>query len=127
MNEHPQRTMETGPQGSAPKRRRQRRDASQWQALIEHQRTSGLTIKRFCAEHGVGQASFYAWRRHLRHGAPAQSNNIEKFVRLEPRQAAENEAVEVRFGDGVTLRCSSAHLAELVRLLRSEQDEAGSC
>ena len=127
MNEHPQRTMETGPQGSAQKRRRQRRDASQWQALIEHQRTSGLTIKRFCAEHKVGEASFYAWRRHLQRTPPSPSKHVDKFVRLEPRQAAESEAVEVRFGGGVTLRCSSAHLADLVRLLRSGRDEADPC
>jgi transposase-like protein len=127
MNEHPKRTSETGAQGSAPKRRRQRRDASQWQVLIEQQRTSGLAIKRFCAEHGVGEASFYAWRRHLRRTPPLQSNDVEKFVRLEPRQAAVSDALEVRFTCGTTLRCSSAHLADLVGLLRSERDEAGPC
>jgi len=127
MNEHAEQTKNIGIGASAKRRRRRRRDASQWQALIEQQRTSGLTVKRFCAEHGVGEASFFAWRRHLRHGAQSQSNNIDKFVRLEPRHAAASDAIEVRFGGGVTLRCSSAHLAELVRMLRSERDEAGSC
>ncbi len=127
MHEHPNRTSETVAQGSAPKRRRQRRDASQWQALIEQQRTSGLTVKRFCAERGVGEASFFAWRRHLHRTPPLQSNDVEKFVRLEPRQTAASDAVEVRFGGGVTLRCSSVHLVELVHLLRAERDEAGPC
>ena len=36
-----------------------------WRDLIEHQRTSGLNIARFCADAGVSQNSFYVWKKRL--------------------------------------------------------------
>jgi transposase-like protein len=121
--------------------RRRRRDASQWRALIEQQRASVQTVKAFCAEHGLGQASFYAWRRHLRRQAKQPSEAPEQatpqpsqraqpstgFVRLDPQADASSDAIEVRFACGTTLRCASSHLPELVRLLKSETDEVWRC
>jgi len=149
------------------RQRRPRRDASQWRALVEQQRVSGQSVKAFCAEHDLGEASFYAWRRHLRQSAdPAgggssqasasppptdakesastsavamttgrpqatddgrPNSNATGFVRLDPRADASSDAIEVRFPCGTTLRCSSSHLPELVRLLKVEADEAGRC
>ena len=123
------------------RRRRVRRDASQWRALLEQQRVSGQTVKAFCAEHGLGQASFYAWRRHLRQQAdqPGDSSKPSSseagqarvepeshrskatgFVRLDPQTDCSNETIEVQFACGTTLRCSSSYLPELVRLLKRE-------
>jgi transposase-like protein len=109
--------------------------------LIEKQRASGQTVKAFCAEHGLGQASFYAWQRHLRQQAKQSSEAPEQatpqpsqqaqpstdFVRLDPQADASSEAIEVQFSCGKTLRCSSSHLPDLVRLLKAETDEAGRC
>ena len=60
---------ESGPGSLGQRRRRVRRDALQWRTLIEQQRASGQSVKDFCAEHDLGEASFYAWRRHLRQQA----------------------------------------------------------
>jgi transposase-like protein len=92
--------------------------------LIEQQRASGQTVKAFCAEHGLGQASFYAWRRPLHQaasqaGGPAkqfsteagshsvanedQGSNASGFVRLDPLADASSETMEMQFVCGSTL------------------------
>jgi transposase len=45
-----------------------RRDPSKercWRRLLRQWRRSGLTIREFCAEHALSEASFFAWRRTL--------------------------------------------------------------
>jgi transposase len=39
-----------------------------WRRLIEDWRSSGLTVRSFCARRGVSEPSFYAWRRRLQQG-----------------------------------------------------------
>ena len=123
--------------GIARRRRRRHRDASQWRSLIEQHRTSGQTVRAFCAKHGLGEGSFYAWRRRLRQwgtheteasspAAPADPQPARPaagFVRLDAEADASGEAIEVRFASGATLRCSPSHLTELVRLLKDEGDD----
>jgi transposase-like protein len=36
-----------------------------WRRLFQLRRRSGSTIRAFCAEHGVSEASFFAWRRTI--------------------------------------------------------------
>lgn len=38
----------------------------QWRDMLRRQAKSGLSIRRFCAQEGISQPSFYAWRRRLR-------------------------------------------------------------
>jgi hypothetical protein len=42
----------------------------QWQQVIEAQRSSGQSVAGYCRDHGIGQASFFAWKRRLRLAAP---------------------------------------------------------
>ena len=41
-----------------------------WHELVERQRSSGLSVAKFCARHGLAVPSLYAWRRRLA-AAPA--------------------------------------------------------
>ena len=108
--------------------RRQRRGASQWAALITRQRESGVSVRRFCLEHGLGEASFYAWRRRLRGQAVQVPDEPPRFVRLESRgHGGAGESVEVRFACGARLQCPVTCLPELVRLLRDSDGEAEPC
>jgi transposase-like protein len=34
-----------------------------WRDLVQQWQRSGQTVRAFCAEHGLTEASFYAWRR----------------------------------------------------------------
>ena len=122
MNEAHSKSAGTQDPTARPRRRR-RRDASRWRALIEQQRDSGQSVKAFCAEQDLNESSFYAWRRRLRDEANKDAGPASGFVRLDPRQgSASSEMIEVRFACGATLRCPSAHLAELVRVLKTDGD-----
>ena len=37
-----------------------------WREQVERYEASGLSVRRFCQESGLSEASFYAWRRTLR-------------------------------------------------------------
>jgi hypothetical protein len=37
-----------------------------WREIVNRQAVSGLSIRRFCANEGISQPSFYAWRKKFR-------------------------------------------------------------
>ena len=53
---------------------RQRRTRQEWQALLDEQPRSGLSIQRFCQSEGITPSSFYSWRTKLRRGETARSS-----------------------------------------------------
>lgn len=50
--------------------------AQEWSELFEKHKTSGMTIKAFCEQEGVGWQSFYLWRKKLQN--PAEGGKKEK-------------------------------------------------
>lgn len=36
-----------------------------WRDIVKRQARSGLSVRRFCIEQDISEASFYAWRRKL--------------------------------------------------------------
>ncbi len=44
-----------------------RRTAAQWQAIIDQQAHSSLSIAEFCRKKNLSVSSFHRWRRLLRH------------------------------------------------------------
>ena len=47
---------------------RQRRTRQEWQALLDEQPRSGLSVRHFCQSEGITPSSFYSWRTKLRRG-----------------------------------------------------------
>ena len=45
-----------------PRDERKERD---WRRWIRKWQASGLTVREFCDQHGLGEHCFYAWRREL--------------------------------------------------------------
>ncbi len=96
-----------------------------WRMVIQLQGESGLPIREFCAREGVSQASFFAWRRKLRQGAPAaerhpplEKNHAEDSPRLVPVRLLEAKgaaAVEVVSPSGLVLRVHDDAGTENVR------------
>lgn len=41
-----------------------------WRGVIAEQKRSGLSVRAFCAQRGVREPSFYAWRKRLEMVAP---------------------------------------------------------
>lgn len=127
MNEHHEQSADHQTSGAKVWPRRQRRDASQWRALIEQHRESGLSVRAFCGQQALNEASFHAWRRRLRDQASPNSHASAGFVRLQPQDDGEDGVIEVRFACGATLHGPSRCLPELVRLLKGDAVEKRSC
>jgi hypothetical protein len=56
----------------APGRARDKEKERQWQRRIDRWLASGLSVRAFCARHGLATASFYNWRRVLQRRAAAE-------------------------------------------------------
>lgn len=59
------------------KRSIKRLDSGTWRSLLSAQASSGLSIKAFCAEHELKEASFYQWRKRIK----PREEGIESFFR----------------------------------------------
>jgi transposase-like protein len=69
-----------------------------WAEQISAQGQSGLTVKRFCQQHGFSEHSFYAWRKRLRNQKPGL-----RFALVEPVPRTPAAAVELVLASGERL------------------------
>ena len=123
-----------------------------WRELVAKHRDSDLSVREFCADAGVAENSFYAWRRELAlrdaesaDGADASEPKKLKHVSTQPKRKSSTSssgatafvpvalsnlphtaAVEMALPSGVTLRvaagCDEATLRTVLSAL-----EASSC
>jgi len=49
----------------AQRMKREARGCTWWGRILRQHRRSGLSIRAFCRQVGVGEATFYSWRRRL--------------------------------------------------------------
>jgi transposase-like protein len=84
-----------------------------WSKLITEQEASGEKVKPFCREHGIGEASFYYWRRRLREDRPV------RFALLETRTGNTESAaaLELILRCGERLRIGAGVDAATLRLV----------
>ena len=84
-----------------------------WSRLIAEQEASGQKVRPFCGEHGVGQHSFYQWRRRLR------ENESVRFALLETKTARAEmpAALELVLATGERLRIGNQVNAAALRLV----------
>lgn len=47
-------------------RKKSREKETWWRGIVRRQELSDLSIRDFCAEEGISEPSFYAWRKKLR-------------------------------------------------------------
>jgi hypothetical protein len=100
----------------APGRARDEEKARQWRGWINQWRASSLSVRAFCARHGLASASFYAWRRVLQRRAaekPAFAP-VQVVADAVPAQAS---ALEVLLTDGRTVRVAPGFDAATLRQL----------
>jgi hypothetical protein len=48
-----------------------------WRERIAEQERSGMTVQRFCEDHGLTEQSFYVWRKRLRKQQPMRFALLE--------------------------------------------------
>jgi hypothetical protein len=85
-----------------------------WSKLIAEQEASGQKARPFCRERGIGEYSFYRWRRRLR-----QADTVE-FALLQTAPAAlgiPDSALELVLRNGERLRIANGVEAVTLRLV----------
>ena len=87
------------------RRRYERRTAAQWEALISEQALSGLAVRNFCIERGIGYSTFNSWKSRLANGAQGAAVP-DRFVELSPPMVSVDSRweVELNLGADVVLR-----------------------
>src|SRR5436309_8966665 len=106
----------------APGRARDERKEQQWRRWINQWRASGLSVRAFCARHGLATASFYNWRRELQRRAAAEQAAAEQpaFVPVQvvaDAVPAQDSALEVVLAGGRTVRVAPGFDAVTLRQL----------
>jgi hypothetical protein len=80
-------------------RRRARRSAAEWARILQEQRSSGQSVRAFCAQRGLPEASVWYWRRRIESMArdEGQVDGGAKFLAVPV--VVSDEALEVVVGD----------------------------
>jgi hypothetical protein len=66
-----------------------------WGEILKRQADSGLSVRKFCATEGIGEPSFYAWRKKLR-----PRGNDDSRLRKSKRRTAAPECLPDSSDDG---------------------------
>ncbi len=90
---------------SQRKPRAKRRTPALWRALFAEQARSGLSVKAFCAQRGIGYSTFARWKSALS-GAEQTAPQTLSFIELSPPQSPSNGGwdVELTLGPDIILR-----------------------
>lgn len=117
---------------------RDRGREARWRELVREQSRSGLSVRQFCAVHGLRETSFYFWRRELqrrrrersrgRNGRPGDSGSTPPPthglflpVVVSPTALAEPAPIEIVLADAVVRvppQFDAQSLARVVETLR---------
>src|SRR5262245_27592812 len=110
----------------APGRARDEQKEGQWRRRISQWRASGLSVRAFCARHGLSTASFYSWRRVLERRAAEEPAFVPVRVVADavPAQAS---ALEVVLVGGRAVRIAPGFDAATLRRLLAVLEGKGSC
>ena len=85
-----------------------------WSKVIAEQEASGQKARPFCRERGIGEYSFYKWRKRLRQADPVE------FALLETAPvgiAIPDSALELVLRNGERLRIANGVDAATLRLV----------
>ena len=95
-----------------------------WREQVERYEASGLSVRRFCQESRLSEASFYAWRRTLRLRArEAQAATFVPVVVTPPPSTSGSFMVELRGGRKLHLPMAMPmdHVIALLRGLEASE------
>jgi transposase-like protein len=109
-------------QGNPPDRHKEH----QWRQRIREWRQSGLTVRAFCARHGLAQPSFYVWRRKLAQRDAAYPAFVPVQV-VGQTSVASSAALEVVLEGGRTIRVPAGFNAATLRQLLAVLEAQPPC
>ena len=85
-----------------------------WGKVVAGQEASGQSVRQFCGERGIGEHSFYWWRKQLRESGPV------RFALIETTPASPScatSALELVLTSGERLRIGREVDAATLRLV----------
>ena len=98
-----------------------------WQMVLETFKSSGLSVRRFCKQEGLSEASFYAWRKKLSKSQKSSTWNEQalpepgSFIQV-PVVQSESSCLELVLASGHILRIPSdiqrAFLSDVLSAVR---------
>lgn len=92
--------------------------AQRWAELIDAQAQSHLSVRDFCSERGINQATFYVWRRRLSPPVVPAANFVPVRIVAVP-------TMEVVLPAGLVVRvpagCDPASAAQLIAELGGQR------
>jgi transposase len=104
---------------------RDARKEQQWRRWLQDWQASGLSVRAFCARHGLAPPSFYAWRRELQRRDAAQPAFVPVCVVGEDMPAC--GGVEVVLRGGRTARVGPGFDAATLRQVVALLEEGPPC
>lgn len=72
-------------------------------AVLDRIERSGLSVKRFAREHGLGVERLYRWKRRLTRGTSGSASR-PGFAEVTIRPSAPVPAIEIELPGGIALR-----------------------
>ena len=87
--------------------------ADVWRERLAEQSRSGSSVKQFCAERGLTQYSFYAWRKRLRQNGPVRFALVDRGA--VQQESGTGASLELVFPTGERLRIGSGVEAGTLR------------
>jgi putative transposase len=89
-----------------------RRTREQWQALIDEQAESELSVSEFCAQYDLTVSNFYLWRKKLSNDSQSLTKP-DNWLAFDIPASAEKEPggaweIELALPGGVVLRMNRA-------------------
>jgi len=97
-----------------------------WRDRIRRQEASGLSIRQFCSQEGIGRSIFHAWKRHFRLAAteqrtapPSPSSFLPVRVHVLDQGPTEPQPIEADLPNGVRLRIPTTDPRLACRIIRT--------
>jgi transposase len=107
-------------------RPRDERKERQWRKWVGDWQASGLSVRAFCARHGLAEPRFYVWRRLLLERSVKHAAFLPVQVVADELPAAAS-ALEVVLADGRTVRVAPGFDPATLRTLLSVLEEGRPC
>jgi transposase-like protein len=89
----------------------------QWQERLADQQRSGLSVREYCKQHGIGEHALYYWRKRLRD--QQQPVRFALVDRTAAHQVPTAEGLELMLASGERLRIGTGVDATTLRTVLS--------
>ncbi len=102
------------------------RKEQQWRFWIRQWQNSGLSVRAFCARHGLAQPSFYAWRRVIQQ-RDAELGTFLPVQIVPDVEPPPSSRLEVVLAGSRVVRVAPGFDAATLRQLLAVLEEGGTC